>query len=54
MGKVAAYQEFTNFYASEKEERAFLDRYIFSNRMVVEEFHKEVCCSRQVYRQKIG
>jgi len=44
MGTVAAHQEFTNFYASEREERALLERSIIRSRMIVEECRKEVCC----------
>ena len=54
MGTVAAHQEFTNFYASEREERALLQRSIIRSRMILEECRKEVCCSRQVYCQQMS
>ena len=54
MGTVAAHQEFKTFYASEREERALLERSIVRSRMIVEECRKEVCCSRQVYFQQMS
>ena len=54
MVTVAAQQEFTNFYASEMEERALLEGYIIRSRMIVEECRKKVCCSRQLHRQQMS
>ena len=54
MVTVDAHQEFTNFYASEREERALLERSIVRSWMIVEECRKEVCCSRQVYFQQMS
>ena len=52
MGTVTTHQEFTNLYFSEREERAFLEKYMIRNWMIVEECRKEVCRSRQVYPNK--
>ena len=43
MGTVTAHKELTNIYFLEREKRALLERHIICNRMIVEEYCKEVC-----------
>ena len=49
---VAAYQELTNIYVSEREERDILESHTIRNQMIVKECRKEVFCSREVYPQQ--